>query len=184
MLKKKFSKFCDTDLVKLSLEDQNNFRHIINRYENKLRNYVFRLTNISNEDSEDLLQEIFLKIYINLNEFKLNDEIKFSSWIYRIAHNHVISNFRKLKARPQVYHGETNDIALKNIINNTNIINEIDTKLLRINIYKVINNLPLKYKEVLVLKFFEEKSYEEMSDILKKPPGTIATLINRAKKIL
>lgn len=177
------SKLTDNELVKLSLEDQVFFAHIIDRHEKKLKNYIIRLTNINHTEIEDLLQEIFLKIYTNLNEFNLNNDIKFTSWIYRITHNHVISNYRKLEARPKYTPGEANEIFLNNIINDFDIIKEVDTKLLKKDIFKVLNVLPIKYKEVLVLKFFEEKTYEEMSDILKKPPGTIATLINRAKKI-
>lgn len=172
----------DAELVKLSLDNQEFFTYIIERYERTLKNFIFRLTNISSTDSEDLLQEIFIKIYTNLNDFDLNKNIKFSSWIYRISHNHVISNYRKIKARPQVTPGESNEISLNNIISDLDIIKEVETKITRKNILKTINNLPIKYKEVLVLKFFEEKSYEEISDILKKPPGTVATLINRAKK--
>ncbi|HEC93157.1 MAG TPA: RNA polymerase subunit sigma-70 [Candidatus Atribacteria bacterium] len=51
-------------------------------------------------------------------------------------------------------------------------------------ILDIINRLPLKYKEVLILKFIENKDYKEISDILHKPMGTVATLINRAKKSL
>ncbi len=51
-------------------------------------------------------------------------------------------------------------------------------------ILEIINRLPLKYKEVLILKFMENKDYQEISDILHKPMGTIATLIRRAKKVL
>ena len=88
----------DAELVKLSLDNQEFFTYIIERYERTLKNFIFRLTNISSTDSEDLLQEIFIKIYTNLNDFDLNKNIKFSSWIYRISHNHVISNYRKIKA--------------------------------------------------------------------------------------
>lgn len=52
------------------------------------------------------------------------------------------------------------------------------------NILKIIERLPLKYKEVLILKFIEDKDYKAISDILHKPTGTIATLLNRAKKML
>ena len=174
-------KLTDQELVKLSLENQDFFGHIIDRYEIKLKTYVKRLTNISPTDIEDLMQEIFIKTYTNLNDFDFNKDIKFSSWIYRISHNHTISNYRKIKARPQVTPGETNEIILNNIIGDFDIIKKTDQKILKKNIFKILNALPIKYKEVLVLKFFEEKSYEEIGDILKKPPGTIATLIRRAK---
>ena len=91
----------DAELVKLSLANQNDFLYLVDRYKGKLMNYIRRLTNINDDDAEDILQEVFIKVYLNLNDF--NADLKFSSWIYRITHNQVISNHRRLKARPEGY---------------------------------------------------------------------------------
>ena len=85
--------------------------------------------------------------------------------------------------RPQTISWEDED--LNNILKYTLDIE--DTSLQKLSykqIVKIINQLPLKYKDVLILKFVEGKDYREISDILHKPMGTIATLINRAKKSL
>ena len=71
---------------------------------------------------------------------------------------------------------------MKNVASSIDIINEIDLKFLQKNINKILTKMDEKYKEILILKYLEEKDYKEMSDILQKPIGTIATLINRAKK--
>jgi RNA polymerase sigma-70 factor (ECF subfamily) len=169
----------DEELVELALENQGNFVFLIKRYEEKLKRYIRRITNVNEFDVEDILQEIFIKVYKNLNSF--DKKLKFSSWIYRIAHNHIISEARKRKARAEIFPGEDNDNILKNIESEIKIENEIDHDFLKKNINNILNNLDVKYREVLILKYLEEKDYKEISDILKKPMGTIATLLNRAK---
>jgi len=144
--------------------------------------YIRRITNINFEDAEDLLQEIFIKVYTNLNDF--DPKLKFSSWIYRIAHNEVISNFRKLKVRPEKINSEINKDMLEKIKSDQNIEKEIDQKILKEKLNRLIDQLNVKYKEVIILKYLEDKTYEEISDIIKKPTNTVGTLINRAKKQL
>lgn len=171
----------DEQIVVLTLKNQDYYLCLMKRYETKLLNYILKISNISREDGEDILQEVFVKAYQNLNDFDLN--FKFSNWIYSIAHNTTISAFRKKKVRPQTVSWEDKD--LNNILESTlNIENTSLQKLTYKHILKIINQLPLKYKEVLILKFMEEKDYQEIGDILHKPMGTVATLINRAKKSL
>ena len=172
----------DIELVQLSLENQDYFLCMVKKYENPLMRYIRRITNINFEDAEDLLQEIFIKVYTNLNDF--DPKLKFSSWIYRIAHNEVISNFRKLKVRPEKINSEINKDMLEKIKSDLNIEKEIDQKILKEKLNRLIDQLNIKYKEVIILKYLENKSYEEISDIIKKPTNTVGTLINRAKKQL
>ena len=171
----------DEQIVVLTLKNQDYYLCLMKRYEAKLLNYILKISNISREDGEDILQEVFIKAYQNLNDFDLN--FKFSNWIYSIAHNATISAFRKKKVRPQTVSWEDKD--LNNILESTlDVENTSLQKLTYKQILKIINRLPLKYKDVLILKFMEGKDYREISDILHKPMGTIATLINRAKKSL
>lgn len=170
----------DQELVQMTLENQGDFLYVMNRYQSKLLAYILRISNVSYEEAEDILQDVFIKIYKNLNGYDHN--LKFSSWIYRITHNEVISNFRKKQARPQSYESEINEEILDRITADFDIEHEVNIKYLREIINKALVNLDEKYREVLILRFFEEKDYNEISDILKKPIGTISTLINRAKK--
>ncbi len=169
----------DKELVKLSLQNSESFLYIVQRYEKPLMRYIKRITNLRLEDAEDLLQEIFIKIYINLNDF--NPNLKFSSWIYRIAHNEVISNFRKLRIRPQKVDAEINTEILKKITSDLNLEKKLDQKILQTKIMYIINKLDIKYKEVIILKYLENKSYQEISDIIKKPKNSVGILIKRAK---
>ena len=170
----------DEELAKLATEDQTYFLCIINRYQEKLFYYIRRISNVSIEEAEDILQDVFIKVYKNLNDFDV--DLKFSSWIYRITHNQVISNFRKIQARPQNAGVDLNDDSYLKLASNLDIEYEVNNKLLKKNIYQILNSMDKKYKDVLVLKFFEEKDYKEISDILKIPMGTVASLMNRAKK--
>ena len=170
----------DEDLIPLILKNGDYFVYLVDRYEKKLSRYIKRIAGLNHQDTEDVLQNIFLKVYQNLNDFDVS--LKFSSWIYRISHNEIISFWRKTKARPQFIGGEEIDEFLHNIASEINTGKEIEDKNLRDDIKKILAKIDLKYREVLILKSLEEKSYEEISDILKKPMGTVATLINRAKK--
>lgn len=173
-----FQEKTDEELVVLTLKNQKAFLYLMNRYEGKLLNYILRISNVNKEEAEELLQEVFIKVYKNLNDF--DSSLKFSSWIYRIAHNQVISNFRKLNSRIRVVNLD-NEI-LENLASDLDIERELERIYLKENVGEILNKIDEKYKEVLILRFLEEKDYKEISDILKKPMGTVAILLNRAKK--
>lgn len=168
----------DEELVKMALKDQDCFLYIVERYQKKLLSYIMRISGFSKEDGEDVLQEVFIKIYINLNSF--DDNLKFSSWIYRIAHNEVINSYRKKKSRPQSV-VDLDDDFLNNLASDFKTDKLADTKYLKENVKTTLEKMDPKYREVLILRFWEDKDYKEISDILKKPMGTVATLISRAK---
>lgn len=170
----------DEEIVALTLENQSYLSEIINRYQDKLTRYVRRISSFSDEDIEDVLQEVFIKVYQNLNDF--DQSLKFNSWIYRITHNQVISSHRKDQARPQGHLLDLGEIGWNRIASDLNIEHDADKRILKQSIDKVLSKLDNKYREVLVLKYLEEKDYKEISDILKKPMGTVASLINRAKQ--
>lgn len=102
---------------------------IINRYKGKLYNYIRRITNVRDEDAEDLLQDVFLKVYLNLNDF--DTDLKFSSWIYAIAHNQVISQHRKISVRAEGHSTNLEDESARKLASNINIEKEVDNIYLR-----------------------------------------------------
>ncbi|MDD4412777.1 MAG: RNA polymerase sigma factor [Patescibacteria group bacterium] len=166
----------------MSRKDQNNFSYIINRYKLKFFHYVRRISGVNDDDAEDLVQDIFIKIYLNINDF--DETQKFSSWAYAIARNLVISNYRKRKVRPENYKINLDDDLMQNIASEINIEKEFDQLALKDYVVQVMTQMPEKYREVLILKYFEEKNYQEISDIIKKPIGTVGSMINKAKKEL
>lgn len=176
----------DEELVKMVLKDKNIFAEIIARWEEKLGNFVKRRTRASGEDVEDLLQNVFIKVYLNLNAF--DQSLKFSSWIYRICYNEIVSDYRKKKIREHFNFEDlelNDDTKISEILgDNTNILNTVHNEVEVEKIKAAINNLDDKYKEVITMRFLEEKEYEEISDILQVPVGTVSTLIYRARKEL
>ncbi len=170
----------DAELVRLALHSQADFRYLIEKYEKPLFRYIRRISNFSVEDAEDILQEVFIKVYRNLNDFDM--DLKFSSWIYRITRNQVISEYRKKKARPQTYQSEISEEILEKMRGDFDAEKEIEINLNNDFINKILSQMDLKYREVLILRYFEEMEYREISDVLKKPEGTVGALLNRAKK--
>lgn len=167
----------DQEIITLARKDIEYFACLYERYEKRMIRYIIKISGFSIEETEDILQDSFLKIWKNLNEY--DDELKFTSWIYRIVHNETISHWRKKKSHVE----HKNALPIPDVENIYSSIEEkeADTDQ-RKKINNVINQLKKDYREVLVLKFLENLSYEEISDILKIPEGTVATRINRAKK--
>lgn len=175
-------KISDSELVRLSLEDKDIFYYLMKRYESKILRYIRVLTDVNREEAEDLLQDIFIKLYRNLNAF--NPHLKFSSWMYRIAHNEIINHYHRNKSRLKTFSLDRNSnerYPLNEIVSDDDIYDRLISNETSDIIIKVLAKLPPKYREVLILCYFEEKKYEEISDILRKPLGTVATLIHRAK---
>lgn len=177
-----FRTLSDNELIKVvQLGQIDLFAIIIERYQGKLFAYLYRLI-CGREEAEDLLQDVFVKTFKNIQSY--DSSRKFSSWIYRIAHNEAV-NYIKRKSLKKCVSWEdmvsTKDILICNDMDNgaddmvlrKEIINEVD---------KAINRLPIKYKQILLLRYYSEKSYEEIGDILQKPVNTVGTLISRAKK--
>ena len=176
------NKIRDADLVRRTLKNPNDFVELIQLYEASIRRYVNRLGCRNSNDVDDLLQDIFLKVYINLNDYDAN--LPFSSWLYRIAHNETISFFRKKSVRPMPVATEEETYIFENIPDETDLIESLDIKINGDILHKALAELDDQYRDVFVLRFFEEKSYAEISDILKIPEGTVGTLLNRGKKRL
>ncbi len=179
MIREKCENKTDEELVELALENQDFYECLVERYEEKLARYIRRISASSKEDVEDLLQEIFVAVYRNLNDF--DSGLKFSSWIYRIAHNKTISSWRKTKSRPQLVHSEEAQELVKIVSSDEDMAKDLEKKFDAKQVEKILWKMDEKYREVLVLKFIEDKDYQEISDILKKPMGTVGTLIRRAK---
>ena len=178
------NKEIDAELVRKALISSEEFGGLIEKYQEPMRRYVRRIARPSPDELDILLQDIFIKVYENLNDF--NQDLPFSSWIYRIAHNEAIDHLRRGKRfgaslDSPVYDSETLTMA-ETIASDTDIETETDEQYQKKAIEELLDEMEPKYRSVLVLKFLEERDYNEISDILRKPPGTIATLIHRAKK--
>jgi len=183
--KNQFEDKTDNELISLTLKNEENFLYLMQRYEKKLLRYIKRFTGVSHQCAEDILQESFFKIYRNLNNFDNN--LKFSSWAYRITHNEAINYIRKHKNKTDKtvsIDAENSDSInlLEVLASDENVQIAAESKELQAKVRQILKKMKKKYQEVLILKYLEDQDYNEISDILKKPMGTIATLMNRAKK--
>lgn len=182
-LAEKCSDKTDEELVELVKKNSQCYGCLVERYEDKMLRYIKRISSVADETAEDIAQNIFLKAYMNLNQF--NPRLKFSSWIYRIAHNETINYWRRNKKRKSENVSWDQHEGLKNIIKD-----ELDTeqrvyqKITNEDLIKIVDEMDEKYREVLILAYIEGKNYQEIADILNKPLGTVGTLINRGKKAL
>lgn len=168
-------KLSDEEVVEFTrTKDKEAYAEIIRRFQDKLTRYAKYILD-DNEKAADVVQESFIKAYVNLKSF--NSKKKFSSWIYRIVHNQAISLVVKFKREQPL----VNNVDFDSGVN-------IEEEYAREEIVKMIkaclSEMPVLYKEPLSLYFLEDKSYNEISDILRIPLGTVGTRINRAKILM
>ncbi len=172
----------DAELVKKSLENPDYFRYVIERYNEKLARYIRRRSHATSHDVDDILQDVFIKIYRNLNDY--DEKLTFSSWVYRITHNHIIDWYRKEKKHDVLeLDGEEN--GLVNFIASTDSA-EAGSHLeeLSLEINQALSGLDDSYREVVMLRFFEDKSYDEISDIMQIPVSLVGARLSRAKTMI
>ena len=159
--------------------DKEKYSEIVERYEKKMFYYIKRMINQADEEVEDLVQEVLVAAYENLAGF--DTKKKFSSWIYRIAHNKAIDYFKKKKMNIDVDIGENEEYWMsKGRLPEDIEIDRQEGEELR----KAVNGLEMKYREVIWLYYFEEKNYDEISDILRIPTSNVGVLLFRAKEKL
>jgi len=161
--------------------NQKAFQTFIETYQRLVSHVVFRMVP-DEADREDLCQDIFLKIYKNLPEFKFNSKV--STWIARIAYNTCINYLEKRKI-PLFEDLSTERISLDNLsgtlVAPDEYAEERDiSQRLKIEIEK----LPVHFRTILTLFHLESMSYHEIGDIMKLPEGTVKSYLFRARKSL
>ncbi len=169
----------DEKLVNLTLENPRNYRALVEKYEKRLIYYVKNMIYVNEEDAQDIVQESFIRAYRNLNSY--NPKYKFSSWIYRITHNEAISFLRKNKHRKREIVNDPERNIFDTIASGLDLEKEYIESSQRDEIDFALSKLDQRYREVIILKFVEGMDYNEISEVLHIPSGTIGSLINRAK---
>lgn len=169
------TKLSDEQLVKIiRSSDKELYAEIIERYQEKLMRYAGYIIGDENM-AEDAVQDAFIKAYINLNGF--NVKKKFSSWIYRIVHNEAMNMLSRQKKQIPMNEKIEHDSGVN--LEDEFIKNELTSRA-----HHCLEQIPLIYKEPLSLFYLEEKSYEEIGDILRIPIGTVGVRISRAKSMM
>jgi len=146
------------DSIRLNQLIEENYKKIFLLALKMLKNY---------EDAEDATQDIFLKVYENINSFR--KEAKFTTWIYRIALNHIYyMNNKRSKEISQF--PETHEMRTQMNANPSSVLHE---KELFISLEKVVNSLSPRQKEVFVLRYYDQLPFKKIAQILDKSLGTV-----------
>ena len=159
--------------------DTEAFGELVTRYEAKLARYGTKFLS-NKEDITDLVQDVFLKAYQNMQSF--DSSLKFSPWIYRIAHNEFVTALRKRSRRPVMF--VDFDTFLAHPVYDDPSEKEREQKEIKAVLEKGIEELTPKYREVLVLYYLENLSYQEVADVLHVPVATVGIRLKRAREKL
>ncbi|MCK6620088.1 MAG: sigma-70 family RNA polymerase sigma factor [Calditrichaceae bacterium] len=165
--------------------DQKAFEALLKKYRNLVYHVMFKMVR-NPQEAEDLCQEAFIKAFGALSSF--NEEFAFSTWLMKIATNNCIDYLRKRKLRtysidePLQYKDEQVQVELPDHdpTPDKQLLNEERRKLIN----DAIQSLPPRYRHVIILRHQEEKSYEDIAEILKLPLGTVKARIFRAREML
>lgn len=157
--------------------DIEQFGILVERYEPKLLRYTQKFLR-DGEDRSDILQDIFIKAYVNIQSFDTTQ--KFSPWIYRIAHNEAI-NFLK-KKKPESFSLFDVDILFPHPVAEEKADTEAEREILKKMIDETLDDIDTKYREILLLYFYEDMSYKDIAQILRIPVSSVGVRIQRAKK--
>jgi RNA polymerase sigma-70 factor (ECF subfamily) len=178
------------DIVKKRIKqvikgDQEAFGEIVDIYKNSVYQLCYRMLG-NRHEAEDIAQETFIRAYTNIHTF--NQELKFSTWLFRIATNLCIDRMRKKKP-DQYLDAEvagTEGLNLYSQIPSDTPLPETELESLELQeaVHKEILKLPEKYRSAIILKYIEELSLNEISEILGLPIGTVKTRIHRGREAL
>ncbi len=175
----------EKELIDKVKNDSQAFGKLYDEYYSQIFGYVLRRT-ASIDVAQDITSEVFLKALKNIKQFHWRD-IPFSAWLYRIASHEIANNFRKNKRRQLLTEEVMNSASTSNISVEAEIA-QAEAELQKhedfLAIHKNISRLPVKYQEVIVLRFFEEKQIKDIGVILGKRQGTIKSLLHRGMERL
>ena len=151
------------------------FKELLNQYKERLYWHVRKIV-INHDDTDDVLQNIFIKIYRNINKF--NGDSKLYSWMYRIATNEAITFINQ---RAKKNNSVTEEVQ-RSLINNLTSDEYFDGDEAQIKLLKAVATLPQKQQLVFNMKYFDAIKYKEMSEILDTSEGALKASFHIASK--
>jgi RNA polymerase sigma-70 factor, ECF subfamily len=174
----------DGELIEKAISGRElGFEELVNRYQRQITSYVFRMLN--NYDSAlDVTQEVFIKVYNSLDKY--SSEYKFSTWLYRIAHNAAIDHMRRNSVPQQSLDIETKDgtyqLQIESPQPNPEQMRERSEW--RSEIESVVKCLPTVYRELILLRHAQDLSYDEIAEVTELPLGTVKNRLFRAREMM
>ena len=158
--------------------DKEAFSKIYDFFADSIYRYVF--FRVNKEDADDLIEQVFLRVWENIGKYKNTKESRFSSWVFRIAHNLVIDYYRNNKIKDV----SELDLNIPTMDREHNPLAKTEDKLNILILRKALNKLKKQYREFLILKFINELSNKEIAELLDKSEGGVRILQLRALKAL
>ena len=174
----------DAELIDVSISGrEESFEELVRRYQRPIVGYVFRM--LGDYDAAlDVTQEVFIKVYNSLHRY--SSDYKFSTWLYRIAHNATIDHLRRNSTNTQSIETETADGAYQLQIESRDPSPEKDRerKEWRVEIEAVVKRLPTAYRELILLRHSQDLSYDEIAEVTGLPLGTVKNRLFRAREMM
>lgn len=179
-----FSSASDRDLVATAATGlEGSFEELVRRYQRPISAYVYRMVG-DYEAALDLTQEIFIKVYGSLARYR--SEFKFSTWIYKIAHNSAVDHLRRNSGRERSLinriEGDQYDLPLES--SSLSPEQESERKERRLEIECIVRSLPTTYRELIVLRHSQDLTYEEIVEVTGLPLGTVKNRLFRAREMM
>jgi RNA polymerase sigma-70 factor, ECF subfamily len=174
----------DRDLVTRAVAGrEDGFEELVRRYQRPIAAYVYRMVG-DYESALDLTQEVFIKVYNSLRRYR--SEFKFSTWIYKIAHNSAVDHLRRRGGREQAlqreFDGEQYDLPIES--RRLSPEQESERAERREEIERVVRELPAAYRELVVLRHSHDLSYDEIAEVTGLPLGTVKNRLFRAREVM
>ncbi len=174
----------DCDLVSTAIDGmEGSFEELVRRYQRPISAYVYRMVG-DYESALDLTQEIFIKVYNSLRRYR--PEFKFSTWIYKIAHNAAVDHLRRTSTREQSIINGTETDSFELPIESTRLSpeEESEQRERRVEIEAVVKTLPSNYRELIILRHSQDLTYEEIVEVTGLPLGTVKNRLFRAREMM
>ena len=174
----------DRELVAIAVTGfDNSFEELVRRYQRPISAYVYRMVG-NYESALDLTQEIFIKVYNSLSRYRA--EFKFSTWIYKIAHNAAVDHLRRSSTREQSLVAGTEGDSFDLLIESSSLTpeQESERKERRGEIESVVRALQANYRELVILRHSQDLSYEEIVEVTGLPLGTVKNRLFRAREMM
>src|SRR4029453_10720977 len=184
VLARELSSVSDRELVASAGSGaEGSFEELVRRYQRPISAYVYRMVG-NYESALDLTQEIFIKVYSSLQRYR--SEFKFSTWIYKIAHNAAIDHLRRTATRKQslIMGPENDQFDLPVESTRPSPEQESERKERRGEIESVVRALPANYRELIILRHSQDLSYEEIVEVTGLPLGTVKNRLFRAREMM
>lgn len=166
--------------IQVQKGDASSFGLLMERYGPKLTRYGRKFL-IDGEDIKDLLQDVFIKAYTNMQGFDASR--KFSPWIYRIAHNEFVNTIKKRSGR-MTFSLSDFDTLLPHPVAKEDVESDAERRELRALLEGGLTMLDPKYREPLVLYYFEDMDYRAIAEVLHLPVSTVGIRLQRGKAML